>query len=99
METTMNKPISTMGQERQRLLKMLGWEHGKVLPQLVIGLLCWHYGTDNGRLIPGRSAFGVPVERIAHFITFYAPVKGGQNKEGVSMEDLQSVVSTYGAWR
>lgn len=93
------KPISTMGQERQRLLRMIGWEHGKALPQLVLALLGWHYGTDNGKLIPGRSAFGIPVERIAHFIVFYVPVKGGLNKEGVSPEDRQDVVSIYGERR
>ena len=95
----LQKPVSTMGQERQRLLRMLGWEHGKTLPQLVLGLLGWHYGTDNGKLIPGRSAFGIPVERIAHFIVFYAPIKGGLNKEGVSQEDRDAVVAIYGERR
>lgn len=93
------KTISPMGQERQRLLRMLGWEHGKPLPQLVLGLLGWHYGTNNGQLIPGRSAFGIPVERIAHFIVFYAPAKGGLNKEGVWPEDRADVVRIYGDQR
>lgn len=90
------KTISPMGQERQRLLRMLGWEHGKPLPQLVLGLLGWHYGTNDGKLIPGRTVFGIPVERIARFATRYCPIKGGLNKEGISPEDRVSVVSIYG---
>jgi hypothetical protein len=90
------KGPSPMGQERQRLLRLLGWEHGKPLPQLVLGLLGWHYGTNSGQLIPGRSAFGIPVERIAHFIVHYAPVKGNLNKEGPWPEDRESVIQLYG---
>lgn len=93
------KTISPMGQERQRLLRMLGWEHGKPLPQLTLALLGWHYGTHDGKLIPGRSAFGIPVERIAHFIVHYAPLKGGLNKEGVWPEDRADVVRIYGDQR
>lgn len=90
------KGVSTMGQERQRLLRLLGWEHGKTLPQLVLGLLGWHYGTNGGQLIPGRSAFGIPVERIAHFIVHYAPQKGNLNKEGPWPEEVQDVIRIYG---
>lgn len=93
------KPVSSMGQERQKLLRMLGWEHGKHLPQLAIALLIWHFGSINGKTIPGKSVFMVPVERIAHFITFYSPVKSKVNVEGVSQEDLDYVVATYSPQR
>lgn len=93
------KTISTMGQERQRLLRLLGWEHGKPLPQLVLGLLGWHYGTNDGKLIPGRSAFGIPVEKIALFIQRYAPQRGNLNKEGPFPEDVQALIQQYGDLR
>lgn len=90
------KTVSTMGQERQRLLRMLGWIHGQHLPQLVISLLIWHYGSNNGKITPGSSVFGVPVERIATFIVHYSPLKGGMNKEGVWPEERDEVIRLYG---
>jgi hypothetical protein len=99
METE-NKPVvRNFALERQKLLRMVGWVHAAPLPQLVLALLGWYHGTREGKLIPGRTVYTIPVEAIAHFLVFYCPVLEGRNSYGISREDLNDVIRTYNPTR
>lgn len=60
---------------RMELLAYLGWERGKAPSEYAKAVAIWHFGSNNGQIIPGRAPFHVPARQIAMFLVHYAPVR------------------------
>lgn len=69
--------MRTFHQTQVILLGIMGWVEDKPLNQNVLGMLGWHFGTRNGKLIAGNSIWRVPPRSMAVWIVCYLQSKVG----------------------